>query len=434
MQSPHLLILSGVWPHYRGNLEAANVISHQITKCLVQSGKFSISYAIVNSQRPDLPDAGEVDVTALREQGVTFLEPILVPAQPVGGRGVLSKTLSVMRGRPDRLMIGTGFEGHLLERFGGARPDAVLCVWAETAGYLASRLPVPRFNYAGNPDHKVVAARLELAERLGRTTLAGRLRNAALTSVVKAGHLQAMRRFNLMWNVAANDAAEYVASGVRARYLQNMWPGEINPGWLQARTEREQTYPVKIIGNVGNLLATGNSLGLITLATEILPALKQRLGEGQFEIHLFGGGTPHSAVAPLLQDSHFRLRGFVADLDAEILSAPIFLVANNSRRFKVGHTRFLHAWSLGACVVGFHDSTEAMPEIVHRRNALLGRDAAEVADLIVEAAQDRWLRREIGEIGMETLAAAFNPSRVVEQIGTDIAAHLEGRNAMVSGE
>ena len=68
--------------------------------------------------------------------------------------------------------------------------------------------------------------------------------------------------------------------------------------------------------------------------------------------------------------------GFVDDIDAELQAAKVFLLCNNSHPdYVVGHTRILHAWSLGSCLVAHLGMARAMPEIVHGENALLGSPA-----------------------------------------------------------
>ncbi|MQX37415.1 glycosyltransferase [Roseospira navarrensis] len=424
-QRPHLLIASGVWPHVVANREAANVISHEITHELARSGAFRITYAFVGPEVAAIPAAAQTEIEALRALGVEFLEPVIVPATSAGARGPAKRLMCALRGRPERMLTGIDGGPALMRALGDRRPDAALTLWSETATNLVSTLPVPRrFSYAGNPDHKVLDARLDLAERLhGRSALAS-ARNTIRRQITKSAHMRVVRRLDRMWNVAANDAADYRAAGIKAVYLQNMWPAAVRQDWEAERDAREQTAPVKIVGNVGNLFATGNSYGLLTLGCEILPELKRLLGDGGFEIHLFGGGQPHPAVAPHLRDPHIRIRGFVEDLDAEMLSAPVFLVANNSQKFKVGHTRFLHAWSLGAAVVGFGDSREAMPEIEHGRNAMLGETPAEVAGLVADLARDAVLRRMIGRNGAAMLDTVFSPARVARVIADDISSAL----------
>ncbi len=105
---------------------------------------------------------------------------------------------------------------------------------------------------------------------------------------------------------------------------------------------------------------------------------------GSFRIEIIGAGALHPAIKAALEGPDVVFRGFVPDIDEALLSAPVFLCLNNATPFKVGHTRYLHAWTLGACVIAHRDAALSMPEIVNGRNALLGTDPDEIADLITQ--------------------------------------------------
>jgi Glycosyl transferases group 1 len=115
------------------------------------------------------------------------------------------------------------------------------------------------------------------------------------------------------------------------------------------------------------------------------------------------------------------MRGFVDDIDGEMMTAPVFLCLNNASRFKVGHTRYLHAWSLGCCVIAHRDAALSMPEMVSGENCLLGGSPAEIADMVAQA-RDVRLRRRLGEAGYATFVEKFTARPVVEQILGRIAA------------
>lgn len=426
---PHLLVVGSVWPHVKENFEAANVVSHQIMFHLARLGIFELSYVYLNIRAAEIPVTARLDLAELERSGVRFLPEVLVdkPGPLRKDPGRLFRAL--LTGAPEHVFPEMRQVDRLLAALDGRLPDAVLTIWSEIGARVVGALDVPKFAYHGNPDHKVLDASFDLERLLGEgghglQRLSKWLRRTVLVSLVCRSHLAVMRRYAAVGDVASNDARFYAEQGVKAFYVPNVWPGEAPADWQARRDATEQEKPVKIVGNVGNLSATGNSFGLITLAREILPALKRHLGEGGFELHLFGGSVPRPAIRPLLDDPHIKLRGFVPDLDAEILSAPIFLVANNHHRFKVGHTRFLHAWSLGACIVAFDDCREAMPEIEHGVNALLGRNADEVAGMIAQAAGDRSRRREIGRGGADTLRRCFNPERVTHDLATRIITDL----------
>jgi glycosyltransferase involved in cell wall biosynthesis len=97
-----------------------------------------------------------------------------------------------------------------------------------------------------------------------------------------------------------------------------------------------------------------------------------------------------------------------------MFGSQIFLCVNNASPYKTCHTRYLHAWSLGCCVVAHRDVALSMPEIKHGYNALLGENPREIADLIVKAASDPQLRRELGENGYKTLKKEFRVDHVVD--------------------
>lgn len=404
-----LLVLGGVWPFVEGAHEANNVVTHEILYWLAED--FDVFYGCVSSSSYEWPVEAFRARELLENRGVRFLPLIRTEGRAVGRpRRIVG---GVMFGRWEDLIPHSGDQRTVATLLRDLRPDLLLVVWSDLAAGLLRDNPIMRFAYQGNPPHKVMAARLELSNERSTGT---RLRDGLWLKAVERAHLKVMRSFDLVGNVAANDAAYYSSRSIDAFYIQNMWPSS-ESDVLWRREGREQVEPFKIIGNIGNLGATGNTFGLINLAREIVPRLIQRVGAENFEIHLLGGGDPHPSVDPLIEGTpHLLRRGFVPDIESELLSAPVFLVANNHSRFKVGHTRFLHAWALGCCVVAYRDSRVSMPEIEHERNALLARDSSEIADLIARCAEDADLRRRMSEGGLQTLKESFAPERVCREI------------------
>ena len=198
-------------------------------------------------------------------------------------------------------------------------------------------------------------------------------------------------------------------------YLQNMWPAV-------DRTPRPvspdaQLRPIKIIGSVGNLGATGNTFALTYLGRELLPRLAARFNQRPFEIHLLGKGTLSAASAAALKDPRVKIRGWVEDINEEFRSASSFLVLTNvNADFLVGNTRILLAWALGTCVIMHENSRLAMPEIEHGVNALLGKTPDELADVIVAAVDDETLRKRIGQGGQRTFETYYRSDVVVPKM------------------
>ena len=142
-------------------------------------------------------------------------------------------------------------------------------------------------------------------------------------------------------------------------------------------------------------------------------------------MRLYGAGRFSEPVARALERPHVENRGFVDDIDAELQAAKVFLLCNNGNPdFVVGHTRILHAWSLGSCLVAHVNMAKAMPEIVHGENALLGSTGEEIAEQVAAACRDEALRRRIVEGGGRTWEREFRPEVVVQRIVRRIESDL----------
>lgn len=100
------------------------------------------------------------------------------------------------------------------------------------------------------------------------------------------------------------------------------------------------------------------------------------------------------------------------------------LCLNNATRHKVNQSRYLHTWSLGATVVAHFDATLSMPEMVNRKNALLGANSKEIASLVVAASADTLPQRRLGENGFATFQKHFGARAVDDKMHERIATVL----------
>lgn len=423
-----VLVLSSVWPIAVGNISAAEVVVHEIARLLAAGDDFEVAFMLVNFTEPEKSAAAQAAMDALAAAGARFLP--MMQLQKPRQESFLVRNLRILFGSTDGLIPGLDQGGKIVEACRAADwiPDIVVPVWSEVGTAAASGLPWPTYAYYGNPDHKVMLANLQLEWRWARRrSLSGLARYAwsrLIQKRLEQAHVGEMRKLTLVGDVANNDAEFYRSAGVNAYYVNNMWPTAGTDDWRARRDAEEQTSPLKIAASIGRASATGNTYGLWAIGEEILPALKRRFPAGDFELHVYGRQAPRDFLQLLLADPAIRLRGFVEDIDKELLSCPIFLIANNRYNFKVGHTRFLHAWSLGACVVAWRDSALAMPEIVHNENVLLADTADEMAELVAQAASDTAMRRHLGEGGRRTLAQYYRPESVVAGIAERIRSLL----------
>ncbi len=329
----------------------------------------------------------------------------------------------------------------LHERVEQTRSDAVLVFWdpdglAATYGLKG----IKKAAYYGMPDYMAGEARFADPELFGipHQTLMETIRLRAARRLIaqrKAYHFDLINDCDAVGNICAFHATLYREQGhPHSYYIPNMWPDTPHAAWREEREAAERTSSLKMLGTLGDAVATGNTYGLYYMGKEILPRLDRRLGN-TFEVHLYGKGEPYPLVARALEHPSVRRRGWVQDLDAEILSCKVFLMMNNTGTYKGSHTRFFHAWSLGSCVVAHKINAQAIPEIRHMENALLGETPEEITELIVMALRDERLRRRIGEGGRQTYEASFKPAVVVPHLLERLLGHGAGQsNALHAGK
>jgi hypothetical protein len=312
----------------------------------------------------------------------------------------------------------------LAARVRASAADVCFHLWSSAAFGACADVAIPVFAYAGNPDHYSMAARLKHPDlfAIPHKTLRNRVKLLLWRRAYRRFEdvvVELALRSTWIGCASAPNADYYTRKGhPRAFYLQNMWP--------ELAEEREAREPAGnlIAGNLGGQYATGNTFGGWLLATEVLPALDRLLGD-DYEVRLYGAGRFSEPVARALEHPRVQNRGFVGDIDAELQATKVFLLCNNANPdFVVGHTRILHAWSLGSCLVAHVNMAQAMPEIVHGENALLGSSGEEIAEHAVAACRDEALRRKIVEGGRRTWEREFRPEVVVQRIVRRVESEL----------
>ncbi len=408
-----LAVVAANWPHPSHTVRGANVLVFELIRALAAQPDMDVGLLMVTREGDEKPGPKEFEGLALLKQcGVDVLPPLEVARPPRSGNA-LTKLVAP---RPEHFFPAIAHGPAIAKRLEAWRADALLVPISEWLTAACSTVPVTRFAYYGNPDPKSARWRVQHDLALGGSPLAYARSRVALARMEKV-HLEVMRRYHLLGEVSRNDVDYYASSGhPNAFYVRHVWIDRLGEGWRQRRDAMECFDPLVIIGNVGRLEGTGNRLGIEYLGRELLPALRRRMKPGSFRVEICGAAKLHPRIAEHLKGPDVVVRGFVDDIDATILSAPIFLVTNNATPFKVGNTRYLLAWSLGACVVAHRDAALSMPEIVDGESALLGDDADGLADAIARAGADRALCRKIGEGGWETYRTMFRAESVAPEM------------------
>lgn len=426
-----IFVLLANFPYERG--EAIEVVGFEAIRLMAAGGHtLDVQVLLRDGRTPRNVERERYARESLGKlEGVALLDAIcLNELEPPRGRFSRSfelastwvRSLPVLRRSiNDRLFPGRRAYPLVRDAVRRTRPDIILGIWTwESLAATSDIRDVPKFMYYGNPDHKPTEARLDHPELFGIDvrTPGGWLRHRYLRRLNKAREIQHVKMSKtcaVMANNSLVDVNYYRDAGhPRSVYIQNMWPAPDGRNGAAAQVARDET--VSIIGSVGNLGATGNTFGLHYIGQHIAPGMRRRMGNRAFSIDIFGGGRPTAAVEKVLVHPAIRLRGWVDDINSEILRAAAFLVLTNVSGFIVGNTRILLAWSLGSCVIAHRNSALSMPEIQHMENALLGETPDEINDLIYRAIEDPQLRQRIGAGGYATYQKYYRSEVVVPQM------------------
>jgi hypothetical protein len=419
-----ILIPSQTMPHPAHSVRAANVVLEQLLRALALDKNVAVTFlpVLVGSDAV-ITEAETKALADLQSAGMRVAEPLRLPTpEQKRPRPPLQRLLDPQIEYLQPIVTHRALANAAVAR---EKPDWLMTVWSEPLTALFADAPVRKFAYYGNPDPKNLRARIALLER-ENGSLVQKLRFLLAEREVEVAHLKMMASWDIVGNVAALDANYYRRKGHRrAIYIQNVWIDRF--GWPEVERRRHAGdaavragTPVQIVANLGKLAGTANTYGLIYLGEELLPELRRRFGAQPFELHIYGAGEPHGLARAGLAQKEIRLRGFVDDIDAEMMEKPIFLCVNNATDYNVGHTRYLHAFTLGCCVVGSDRTSLAMPEIRHGENSLLGKDARDIAEHVFQAANDPALRERLGQSGYQTFERDFRAPVVARRIVDEI--------------
>jgi len=412
-----ILILSNLWPSFYHTSRAANIVIFELIKgfCLeegIETGFLKLNHP---KEFKDISVKEKEGIEALKRIGLKVLEPLSLPA--LSSASKLRKVFKFFKPEPEDFYPEIRYQKIIEEKILDFSSDIIFIPWSEWITSACAGIKIPKFAYYGNPDPKVGLYRLLFSYKHCQVGLLKFLLLKKLFKNFEKIHNETIQKYEILGNVAANDAEYYIKNGhPNAFYIQNIWINRFGEAWREKRKELEKEKPAVIVGSIGKLDGTANQYGLEILGRYFLPELKKRMKPGSYEVHIFGAGKILPSLEKYFRVAEVKIRGFVEDIDNEILSAPVFLCLNNASPYKVGHTRYLHAWSLGACVVAHQDSSLSMPEIIHGKNALLGKDIEEIADLVVKAISDRNLREKIGRGGYQTFKEKFTTEKVTPKI------------------
>ncbi len=223
-----LAVVSAIWPHPGHSVRAANVVIFDLVRALAQREDLKVALLKVGYDGEAPPGAEEETGAAeLASAGVELLPPLLL-ARAAAVAGPATKLLHP---KPEYFYPDIAHGARIAAALADWRADALLVPWSEWVTAACSTVPVLRFAYYGNPDHKTGLCRFAHDRRLGGSFLRFAQQQIALKRLEQA-HLKIMRRYPMLGDVAANDAAYYAQYGhPNAFYIRNLWIDRLGVGW-----------------------------------------------------------------------------------------------------------------------------------------------------------------------------------------------------------
>ena len=283
--------------------------------------------------------------------------------------------------------------------------------------------------YYGQPDHKPSVVRLADGKIFdiqykGFLGLIKKFLLKRASNFKEKCHLDMIKNFDEIHTICYGAYQDYLKNGIKKiQYTQNIWPISDKISF-----EPKVNNKCKIVGSVGSNNATGNGINFYYIGKYLRNKLDKKLKKN-YEINFYGKFTTSRYLSNLLNSERLIFRGWVKDLDKEVISSDIFLICHNSiyeNRFikskngqwQMGgcHTRFLYAWSVGCPIVTHSMNKKFMPELEHNYNVLMGDNEEEIANHISNLYKDIKLRKKLILNGNLTLMKYFTPEVVVKKL------------------
>jgi len=406
----HLVILTSATPdflHSRAARTVCGLLAEQLGR---QVSK--VTLAVCCAEEP----ASRETVARLVKAGV---EVVHLPGKRVSAAAPSSPLRTAM-GLVRSLVLNE--TGHDFPRPDDARglagaidaigADAALLFWDSLAEFALPYMKTPSLGYLARPPYESGVSRTKLmAPSLRRTLI------LAQFAAQERRHLARMRLLRGAANICAIDTAYYARHGVACEYVSNTWDDPVGAEWSDRRSRLESNMTgIQILGNIGSVTATGNTFGMNYLGHEVLPILSQVAGDLNWTVSICGGGKMLPDVAKALDNLRVQIKGFVDDIDSEVLASGIFLLLNNAGPYTGGYKRVVYACATGACLIAHANLRKSMPEMVSGRNCLLGETPAEISELIKRAMPDKALRRNLGAAARSTYEIDYAPKAVAAKL------------------
>lgn len=417
--------------HGDKQVTAVNVVGYALIHELRQMGHTVTLQWIVRNLRPvgSVTPAEKRELSALKEEGVDVLPPLYLSSYPL--RASSANSFTLLFRREERLKYfygGVLAAADMEERARACKADAIFTLWSSLGIAATHGTAFPRVAYQGDIDFLPKEAQMRDARVFTGRSLLHPLRwSAALREwlrlrLFEAAHVDVMRSVESLAHVTASNVDYYRRNGCkRSVYVGNTWPDFLHKVPFPHNARK------KIVGHIGHLGRTGSTYGLSFLLKEVLPRLRELMVDQPYDVHVIGDGDMAPGLRELRDQPNVVWRGFIEDLDAELVDCDAFCIFNNAGFYKAAYTRHIVAWASGLPLVVHRGSLDAIPEIIHGENALVACTADEAARNLRDVVMNQELNHRIRDAGRRTFLAHFTPAIVAGKIETELQWAIQKR-------
>ncbi len=227
--------------------------------------------------------------------------------------------------------------------------------------------------------------------------------------MLKNLHYKRLKKFKKNLNICNIDTKKTLDNKVNCQYCPNTWPDFFDQSAIKKR-KKINKKKINILANMGNLQSTGNKIGLTYLNVNILPNLYKYKN---ISINIYGSGKIEK---DLLRFNFLKFKGFVKNINLELLKNQIFLLCNNTGYHYGGYTRVIFMMSSGGVLIADKKLKKSMPELVHMKNCLLSSNKTQMLENIDIAINNYELREFIGINARNTYEENWSPEKVLQRI------------------
>jgi hypothetical protein len=417
-----ILIIGGCWPTYTRGRQAANYTTYKFIESFLKKNKYNIYFQYFSDINETLSKYDNKDIKYLKKRGVKFLDPILIKNKK---ETFIYKIILFFRIilNYKNIYKGYRYRHQIIKNLENINFDFILTVWSEFATQAISDFGNVKIAYYGNIDHVIKKARWRILLFLNELNIINYfIKIFFFYPLFSFAHIQIMKKYDWVFNVAKNDSDYYLSKGIKTSYLPIMWHNKNDFNIKKIMIKRKKTLKRnEFLASVGSLEGTANMLGFITLSKLIYPQIKKNLLINKFKINIYGGGIMNKKIKNLFKNTNIIIKGFVNNLDNEYFKNLFTIIPQSMSFLKVGHTRVLHAWSLGSPIVAYKDLALSMPELKNNYNCLLSENADHFVKNMNMLINNKILQKKIINGGLKTLQTKYDPNFIINTVSKKLS-------------